>query len=154
MRIQFRKGASRHELRCYRADGTSTSAPTGPGLPHHDLCHYVAERALGLRGGFWGAIAGGRALSELSDREVIPTLGRETMVAEVLARALGAVKSGACPPDEMAALAGSELGEDGREIASRLSAATVEVMSAELGDLLARWQALSVGESLLLEWPA
>ena len=96
MLIRVHKGAGRHRLVCVRDDGSTTQAETGPGLPAHDLAHFVAERALGLGRGFFGNIAAGRTLAELGDAAVIRTLDAEAWVAESLARALGATVTGGC----------------------------------------------------------
>ncbi len=79
---------------CVRDDGSTTQAETGPGLPGHDLLHYVAERALGLRRGFFGNVAAGRSLAALGDPAVIRALDEEAWTAEALARALGATATG------------------------------------------------------------
>ena len=57
MRVVVHKADGRHRLVCVREDGSMTQAETGPGLPAHDLAHFVAERAFGLRRGFFGNVA-------------------------------------------------------------------------------------------------
>ncbi|MEL6276402.1 MAG: hypothetical protein AAFU03_14980, partial [Bacteroidota bacterium] len=88
MTIELKKGALRHQLLCRRVDGTITRASTNDTLPLHDLAHYVVEKHLGLKNGFYGGIAKGFSIEELSDKEVIKTLPTEAMVAEVLTRNL------------------------------------------------------------------
>lgn len=150
MRIRIHKVAGRHRLVCVRHDGTVTQAETGPGLPAHDLAHWVAERALGLGRGFFGNVAAGYSIAALSAPEVIATLDDEAWTAEALARALGATATGACRPEELTALVRAERGEDA------LPALTVDVaraMAADFAARLAEWAALPDGAALELEWP-
>jgi hypothetical protein len=74
-------------MTCIRADGSFTRADLGPGLPFHDLCHYVVERAFGLKAGSFGHVASGYSLDSLSRKEVILNLEPESWQAEIVARA-------------------------------------------------------------------
>ena len=150
MRVRIHKGGGRHRLVCVRDDGSSTQAETGPGLPAHDLAHYVAERALALRRGFFGSIAAGRTIGELGDPAVIRTLPPEEWTAETLARALGAVSTGGCRVDELPALVRAELGADALPA---LDGTVARAMANEFAALLACWRALPDGDALLLDWP-
>ncbi len=109
MEIRIEKKGQRSRLVCIRADGSFTQADLGPGLPYHDLAHYVSERLMGLKGGFFGLIAQGRSIEELSDKNVIPTLGPQAIIAEVVARATGSMITGACPPEHYQELILAEL---------------------------------------------
>ncbi|MGZ3439228.1 MAG: hypothetical protein ACXVDD_06920 [Polyangia bacterium] len=148
MRIQVHKGGGRHRLICVRDDGSTTQSATGPGLPAHDLAHFVAERALGLRRGFFGNVAAGRTIAELGDPAVIRTLDAEAWAAETLARALGATATGGCRVDELPELVRAELGPDALPALDREVA---RAMAADFAALLAAWSALPEGEALALE---
>ncbi len=148
--MRIHKGGGRHRLVCVRDDGSSTQAETGPGLPAHDLAHFVAERALGLRRGFYGNVAAGHTIGELGDPAVIRALPPEAWTAETLARALGAVATGGCRVEELPALVRAELGE---AALPRLDAAVARAMADEFAALLASWRALPDGEALTLDWP-
>lgn len=150
MRVRIHKGDGRHRLVCVRDDGSSTQAETGPGLPAHDLAHWVAERALGLSRGFYGNIAAGRTIAELGDPEVIRMLPSEAWTAETLARALGALATGGCRVDELPALVRAELGADALPA---LDATVARAMADDFAALLASWRALPDGASLTLDWP-
>ena len=156
MRIAFHKGSGRHTLSCVRDDGTTTRQEAGPGLPFHDLAHYIAERALGLRLGFFGMVAAGRSLRELSDPEVLRTLGEEAMehamVAEVLARAVGSMATGACRAEDLSTLLLAELGERLPLALRNLSLQTVRAIEARYAALSAEWRALPEGATLTLPW--
>jgi len=60
--IRITKKERRTVLSCVRADGSSTTADLGPGLPAHDLAHFVVERAFQLRQGFFGNVLRGESL--------------------------------------------------------------------------------------------
>lgn len=150
MRVVVHKGDGRHRLVCVRDDGSTTQAETGPGLPAHDLAHFVAERALGLERGFFGNVAGGRSIAELGDPAVIRALEAEAWAAEALARALGATATGGCRADELPALVRAELGDDALPA---LDGSVARAMADEFARLLAAWRALPDGAALTLDWP-
>ena len=151
MQIRILKGAGRHTLSCVRKDGTVTRAVTGPGMPGHDLAHYVAETTLGLKGGFFDLVEEGRSLAELSDPDVLRTLPRESLTAEVFARALGAATTGACRPDQFIPMVREELAP-GR-MPEGLTESVVADMVARVEALMARWAATGEGHVLELEYP-
>lgn len=147
MRIRITREHGRHRIICIRADGSFTQSETGPSLPHHDLAHYVAERALGLTSGFFGQIEAGRSIAELSDPQVIRTLPREAWQAEVLARTLQGSNSGAVKPDQVQDLLAAE---EGKELC--ISPDQAERMELTFRDLLREWQEVPEGGSLELIW--
>src|SRR5262245_54949296 len=151
MRITITKKGHRNLLRCMRDDGTSMVAELGPGLPHHDLAHYVVERKLGLGGGFFGKIAEGYTVAQLSDKEIIKTLGAETLIAEVVARALQSLSSGACTAAQFAQLVNAELSH-WKISALVFKQDTIAEMLAEFQALLERYSALKSGEFLELQF--
>jgi len=152
MQIVVKKRGKRCELTCRRADGSTTKAALGPGLPYHDFAHFVAERRYALRGGFFGNVAAGYSLEALGDKQVIQLLGPEASIAEVLARAVGALATGACRPDEFASLVNEELAGMGVAPLEDADAGAAEKMLAEFRELIARYDALGDGESLQLEF--
>lgn len=68
MRIAITKGRSADAIAIARADGTSaiTRFPKKGPVPH-DAVHFFVERAMGLRQGFWGMVAGGHHPEELAE---------------------------------------------------------------------------------------
>lgn len=151
MKIAVTRKGGRFRLSCYRADGSSTSADVGPGLPHHDLCHFVVERRFGLARGFFGNIASGRTISELGEKEVILSLPPEALKAEILARALGSLATGACRAGQFEELVNTELAQwkiEEMEIAPD----EAEALLGELEGLLGQLGALEDGDSLALQF--
>ncbi len=152
MQVTFVKRGQRTTLICRREDGTAERADLGPSLPYHDLGHFVAESSLGLTQGFFGAVASGRTIAELSDPEVIPTLGPASMQAEVAARGVGSLATGACRPDQFDELVNSELGHLGLPLLPDLSADRANALLVQFRELVARFEGTSEGESLTLSF--
>jgi hypothetical protein len=111
----------------------------------------VVERGWNLRQGFYGNIAAGYSLAQLSDKEVIQKLGAQSAQAEVLARALGSLFTGACTAEQFPELVNTELAQWQVPIVP-VSPALVQGAAAEYGALLARFNALGDGASLDLEF--
>ncbi len=68
MRISITRGKGKDYITATRRDGTradSTFPHKGP-FPH-DAVHYVVERAMGLRGAFWGMVASGTAPEDIAE---------------------------------------------------------------------------------------
>lgn len=151
MRITITRNGERFALRCRRADGSSTASDVGPGLPHHDLAHFVVETELGLKQGFFGNIALGRSISELGEKEVILSLPKESLKAEVLARAMGSLATGACRVDQFEELVNLELRQwNVPEI--EVDVARVEAMQGRFAGLLDRLSKTRDGEAMELEF--
>lgn len=153
MRIRIIKKSGRNTLICTRPDGSYTKAEVGPVLPHHDLAHYVAERQLSLKNGFYGAIATGRSIEELSDKEVIKTLGAESWFAEIVTRALQSHSSGACTTEQFISLVREEMETFRLSVEYQLDEHAILQMADSFKQLLGQWNALPDGESLELVWP-
>jgi hypothetical protein len=151
MNIKISKRGRRNEMHCVRLDGSYEVADLGPGLPHHDLAHFVVERQWNLRQGFYGNIADGYTFAQLSDKEVIKRLGSQSAQAEVLARALGSLFTGACTEEQFAPLVNTEL-EQWQVPVVPVNPATVRSAAAEFASLVARFEALRQGESLELRF--
>ena len=154
VKIVFTKKSGRTRMSCRRADGTFTSADVGPSLPAHDFAHFIVERTFVLPTGFFVNVANGYSLEQLSDAATIRSLGRESYVAEVLARALGELATGACTSGQFPDRVATELGEMGLEVPAGVSSEAAERMLAELHGLMRRFGELSPGESMELEFAA
>jgi len=152
MRITLVKKNQRCRLVCKRSDGSTDMADISPSLPYHDLAHYVAERTIGLKAGFYGSIAAGRSIAELSDEDVIRSLGPESWQAEVLARAVGSLATGACRIDQFSELVNCELIDMGIAAIEGLTDSVAESMLQEFRSLVDAYAALMDGESLTLEF--
>jgi hypothetical protein len=149
--IRITKKGSRSLLICARPDGTTAIADLGPSLPYHDLAHFVVERAFGLKDGFFGNIARGYTPAQLSDKEVIRGLGVEPYRAEILARALGALATGACAPEQFEELVNTEL--SGLSLSTMCIAPDVlDAIRAEFNSHVNTYSQLQDGDSMSLEF--
>jgi hypothetical protein len=151
--IRITKKGSRNLLSCARPDGTTASADLGPGLPHHDLAHFVVERAFGLEDGFFGNVARGYTPAQLSDKDVIKSLGKEPYRAEILARALGSLKTGACTPVQFEELVNAELSMLGLTHMC-IKPQVRDALLAEFKNHLDTYGRLRDGDSMTLEFSA
>ncbi len=151
MNITITRKESRNVLRCAREDGTSVTVELGPGLPHHDLAHYVIERKLRLKGGFFGKIADGYSVAQLSDKDIIKTLGAETLIAEVVARALQSLSSGACTLEQFMELVNAELSH-WKVATLAIQTDTTTEMLTEFKSLVERYGDLKNGQSVKLQF--
>jgi hypothetical protein len=152
MQLRFVRTERRSRLTCVRTDGSFSTAELGPGLPYHDLAHFVVERAYGLRRGFFGHVACGYSLEDLSKKEVILGLDAESSVAEVLARALGSLATGACTLEQFPALAQEELTRLNLAPPGELTTEQARCMLEEYRGLLDRYDALPPGQALELSF--
>lgn len=154
MKIVLTHRAGRTRMLCRRADGTFTSSDVGPSLPAHDFAHFVVERTFRLGAGFFVNVAKGYSLQQLSDAATIRSLGAEPYVAEVLARAVGELATGACTCEQFPQRVGSELGAMGLAAPEGITAQSAQHMLAELETLMRRFGELDPGESMELEFEA
>jgi hypothetical protein len=154
MKITLLKKENRNQLTCVRPDGSHVTANLGPSLPHHDLAHYVVEKQFRLKNGFFGNIERGYSVAELSDKEVMKSLDHEVWTAEVLARGLQSLSSGACTTDQFAPLVNAELAHWSSARVDHLSSITLEAALEEFRALVDRYRALPYGEALELHFSA
>jgi hypothetical protein len=152
MKVVFSRKGARTRLLCRRADGTFTAADLGPSLPGHDFAHLIVERTLRLRSGFFVNIAKGYSIQQLSEAATIRSLGAEPYVAEILARALGSLATGACTVQQFPELVDTELGQMGLLVPGEVSAELAMRMLAELQSMVERFAGLAPGESLELQF--
>jgi hypothetical protein len=153
MLIKLSRSGTRNRLTCVRADGTFTQSDLGPRVPFHDLAHFVAEKNLNIREGFFGNIQRGFSVEELSSKEVILSLGPESRISEVLARTLQLLGSGACAKEEFAQLINAELQIYGIPHTLELNTEIIDAMEAEYRALIGEWNAVNDGGTLDVEWP-
>jgi len=149
--IRITKKGSRNLLSCARQDGTTASADLGPNLPYHDLAHFVVERAFGLEDGFFGNIARGYTPAQLSDKDIIKSLGKEPYRAEILARALGSLKTGGCTPSQFEGLVNLELSHLGLP-RMYIEPQVRDALLAEFKTHLDTYGRLRDGDSMTLEF--
>ncbi len=170
MNITFtRTGECTYTTQAMRGDGVTLQVPgpdrTAP-LPH-DLAHYVVERELGLRRGFWGRIADGALFPGLTvvsgrqpphaaerSRTILREVEPQGTHAEVLVGIFLGILHDCLDSNEPAALARvSAAWTPGKPERGPLDPAEVRRVCQALQDAQQRWQALAIGQSLAVWWP-
>jgi hypothetical protein len=144
----------------YRMDG----GPVTAAVPH-DLVHFPVERTLGMADGIWGSIAagvvfrsmhhhGGRRPPHAAERSAALIRAHRDRLhrAELLG---GFVERAAAAPDPSPA----GIAPLARVYLSKLPAADMDLdrlaaAARALHEMAARWRAVPVGGSLVVEWPA
>ena len=147
-------------LTCTRADGTATwhrhdGAKAGF-FPLHDLTHYAVETVLPQLQGFFALVAGGWDLSDFgtpSTRGKVPT---DASAVEAIVGFLDLERSSEniARADELNSYLASRGGEGERAAPLTVSEAELHEIRRRRDELLAKWRALSPGETLALPFPA
>ena len=145
MDIKIIKGENRNRLICGRKDGNTEIADLGPRLPFHDIAHYVVERELSMRNGFYGNIFSGHSVQQLSSKEVINRLPVESAVAEIITRALQSLSTGACSVEQFVPIIQKEFELYGIEWPLNLSLHQIKQMLSDYHALLQKWNDLDYG---------
>lgn len=161
-----------NERQCYsivqRDDGVTVRVP-GYGrispIPH-DLAHYVIERELQLRQGFWGSVAAGcmfagmvvlsgrrRPHAEERSQAVMRENARHVTQAEVLVGTLMGIVEQRLDTDPAAARAHlTQSWYADEEGSSLLQHTDIGRVCAALRDAEARWRETDIGQGLPVTW--
>lgn len=148
MDIKILNKGNRNLLVCIRDNGTIEKADLGPSTPFHDLAHFVVEKCLGLKYGFYGNINIGYTVKELSDKEIVMTLPVESTVSEIATRALQSVWSGACSIEQFNNLVELELKNNSINFQLNLKDEDVFQMYSYYDELITQLKDLKEGESI------
>lgn len=108
----------------------------------HDVCHYVVEKHLGYTKGFWGMLAQGYSFKELLGKE--NSLTEELRFIEKIVGPIQAVYSGYFPK--------KELGIHIEHLDFEVNSSVLENCLIEIDLILKKWEKLSFGQLLELEW--
>lgn len=152
MEIIITKGKNRNTLTCRRADGTFTTENLGPDIPYHDIAHYVVEKKFDLKNGFYGKIKAGMTIAALSDKKIIKRLESESWLAEILARNLQAMASGAAGIDDFIQLVEWEAKNMKNVKVPPMDISDVKVMKSEFDKLCKKWDSISENEQISLQF--
>jgi hypothetical protein len=152
MQIKITKRNNRNQLTCVRKDGSLVKSDLGPKLPFHDIAHFVVEKTLGLQNGFYGNIKNGYTIEQLSDKQIIKTLGHQTWFAEITTRALQSLSSGACTIEQFAELIETEMKQFSFHYPFKFTEELISKMQNDYKKLLELWDAILEGETLVLEF--
>ena len=142
----------RHVLTLIRPDGAVTG--TRLNLPvEHDLIHYAVETKLNLQNSFYSLIARGfdlAAFSTAAGRQRL-NLPDEAIWTEFVVGLLQVELNDGVPFDDFAARLREACGTlSGPDVT--LDATALARIRARIGDLLARWRSLPLGQTLELHF--
>ena len=155
LKIYFRKiNQHEHELRIQRVDGTEEHqmCETRSFLVH-DLTHFAFEAEAHLQNGFWGQVAAGRSLAELSDRESIRKLdpNSEMMrIEKVVAIFQGMAKGTA--PESIIEIYNAQKSNFDWAKPEWFDFEFIARVGHRLQGLVGHWNATGFGESMTIEW--
>jgi hypothetical protein len=144
MRIGFRKVTDeRHVLSIHRDDGTSESVELETrSFLLHDLVHYAVEAEAGITDGFWGLLANGTTLAQLSERTMATPLSPGIVLAEKLVGPMQSVWNGRLDPALYEEHTRGLVADD-----------FVERVRARLRRLSGHWRGTPVRAEMEIEWP-
>ena len=157
MLIQLKKGRDGPAtLACVRGDGSRTWGKEHPFFPVHDLTHCAVESVLGFDQAFFGLIAKGWDIDDFAKPHASRTMPFQAIVAEHVVgvfdreRALPAPLSVVDFNENLfASLPALE-----RDAFQPLTDAQISRVRELRSTLEARWHALPVGATLVVEFPA
>jgi hypothetical protein len=147
---------------------TLSVAGYGPSQPlPHDLAHYVVEKELALRRGFWGSVADGAifpGMAILSGRQrpharershaLCKANSRTLTEAEVIVGLMVELVKNRIPAtSQYAAKAVAGRLAPGKDSELRaITAANLQRLNADLSAMARRWSEVKVGDALVVQW--
>lgn len=149
MKVELTKLSNdRHRLTIRRDDGSAESVELETrSYLLHDLVHYAVEAEAKIADGFWGLLARGTTLAELSDRKKPPeAAGPGIALAESLVGPMQSVFNGRLDP----ALYVEQLGSVAPAIVDE---AFVDRVCERLRKLTSFWRKTRFHEPMVLDWP-
>jgi hypothetical protein len=170
MKITFSRIAERRFCTTIeRDDGVKLQVPVydRTSLMPHDLSHYVVERELRLRRGFWGSVADGALFAGMvildgrqkpqaapNSKELIKANHENVIEAEVLVSSFKEVIEKRLKPDSVAAEARlAQRWMPQHPDAKPLNSETIQRVCSALLAAQHRWQSLKLGASFDVDWP-
>jgi hypothetical protein len=158
-RIELKKrGSGEAVVTFVRDDGTSTSGRLGEAGfgATHDLAHYVVETTLRTEAGFYGLLAGGRAIPDFERKGAAREISDDAIAVECIVGQLTNFIFNSAEPaagefNWLVAEALRGVRPQGR--APGIDDATLRAMTAQLRDLVRCWHELPPGGTLELPWP-
>jgi hypothetical protein len=145
-------------LRCTRADGSVTwqkqPARQAPFFALHDLTHFAVESTLELPRGFFGLIAEGWDMDDLTGKGTHGPLPAAEAEVEYNVGAFDTERAGATmlTPEEFNEFAAIHAASSGRPAPRRLTQEEMSRVRARRGELFSRWTALPAGETIELQF--
>lgn len=108
----------------------------------HDICHFVIEKKLHIRKGFWGMLADGYAFNALSGKD-----NPQTIDLRFIEQIVGPIQS-----VYMGHFDKEELGAYIEHLNFPVKSEDLEYCLHNISRIMEKWDSLAVGEELELEW--
>ena len=108
----------------------------------HDICHFVVEKHMGYRNGFWGMLAQGYSFNSLFGKDNPQTA--DLRFIEQIVGPVQSVYSGHIP--------GEHFDDTIRHLDVTITSNLLPGSLAEVKAILDHWEQLPVGHHLTLEW--
>ena len=143
-------------LKCLRDDGSVTwqrvDDKQAAFFPLHDLTHYAVETELSFRRGFFGLIAEGWDIAEITGKTARGLLPNEALEVEYIVSAFSAERASgaATPAEEFNQMAGTFAVAKGMPRPRQFSEDDLFRARSRFAELAMKWRALSRGETLEL----
>ncbi len=170
MEITFTRGGEHsYSTVARRDDGVTLLVPSFDrthSMPH-DLAHFVVERELGLKRGFWGCVAAGATFPGIEvvsgrrpphaaerSKAIIREAGQHGTEAEVLVGlVIDLVQKGLASDGPAARALVSRVWRPSKPSRGPLAPEEVQRVCHALREAQQRWQALPIGQSFKVSWP-
>jgi hypothetical protein len=150
MLIKILKGEKRHKMICERADKTVEIVDLGPVLPFHDIAHFVVEKGLNIKQGFYGNIESGYSFEALNDKVIIKTLPTESMASEIITRTFQTLTIGASSIEQFDDMILEEFRIYNIDYPITWDSLKIQNLLEEYQTILSDWHELKEGEILEL----
>jgi hypothetical protein len=153
MEMRVKKNAGKPPVILYRRnDGTETWMQADDFFVRHDLCHYAIEKTLGYNTAFMGMLNNGMDIKDFENREKrkLLTITKEAWYAENIAN-LFLIEIAQGNFDNFNRVAATAFANCAPGLPlPELSADSMDVIRRFLRKLLASWDGLPAGETMLL----
>lgn len=158
MIVRFHKTSHKdYTLECIRHDGTVLRALfEAKSCLSHDMLHFQIESKAGLRDSFFGSIAKGKSIEEMSmaDQQANPAaLRSEGEVTEMVAGAMTSVAKGAATPQQLLEMFANLMTAYGTPMPEYLTEEFAAAVAADWRQMMAQYDALKTGQLLEVSFP-
>ncbi len=153
MDIIFKKGNGRNSITCQRPDKSSTWTEADSFMVSHDLTHFVVEKKLGLKNGFYGLLSDGIDITDFEKKQKITPkeIPAEGIKAELLVNMILTEKN-----DKTRISDFNQVYNDSAQkfnIANEsFSNLILDQIHSEIDEMLEQWKKLKTGETIRLKW--
>ena len=108
----------------------------------HDICHFVVEKQLGYKKGFWGMLSQGHSFNELFGKDN-PQTGELRFIEQIVGP-VQSLYSGNIPKEDF--------NQYIQHLDFKLQSDVLEDCLTEIELIITKWEQLIVGHKINLEW--